>query len=295
MTVVIPVRDGAATIATQLDALAAQTTRCRWEVVVADNGSTDATVAVVAAHPLGHRVPVRVVDAGPVPGSNRARNAGAAAARGRILAYCDADDAVTPGWLDAHWRTLRHGPDRIAAGPLDPTALSGPRSRRWQFALPAPAEGANGFVYGWGANLALPRALWGRLGGFREDIHAVGFEEVDLQGCAHEAGVAFVWVDDARVDYRLTPTVGGLLAKTFLHGRGLVGFARRHPGLVADDIRLAAALRAACRTAAAAGVHLVRGDDPRPAVRHVAYLAGVATEVTATSPPAERLRRLTRR
>ena len=57
------------------------------EVIVADNASTDATASVAAAH--GCRVvpvPKRCIAA--------ARNGGAAAARGRLLAFIDADSQV---------------------------------------------------------------------------------------------------------------------------------------------------------------------------------------------------------
>ncbi len=46
-SVVIPVRNGAATLAEQLEALAQQEYDDEWEVVVADNGSSDATREVV--------------------------------------------------------------------------------------------------------------------------------------------------------------------------------------------------------------------------------------------------------
>jgi glycosyltransferase involved in cell wall biosynthesis len=44
---------------------------------------------------------VRVADARGRRGLNHARNVGARAARGDFLAFCDADDVVAPGWLNA--------------------------------------------------------------------------------------------------------------------------------------------------------------------------------------------------
>lgn len=69
------------------------------EVVVADNGSTDATAAVAEAG--GARV-VAVAERGIA----MARNAGAAAARGEVLAFVDADCAIHPDTFDAIDRTL---------------------------------------------------------------------------------------------------------------------------------------------------------------------------------------------
>ena len=71
-----------------------------WEVVVVDNGSTDASVQVVEA--WRERIPgLRIVDASGARGLNHARNRGADAARGDLLAFADADDEAVPGWLES--------------------------------------------------------------------------------------------------------------------------------------------------------------------------------------------------
>src|SRR4051794_31120 len=92
LTVVIPVRDGIATIDDQLRAVSRQTIPAQWELVVADNGSTDGTGEFVRQHSIADAVATRVVDVSAVPGVNAARNGGTAAARGRWIAFCDADD-----------------------------------------------------------------------------------------------------------------------------------------------------------------------------------------------------------
>ena len=63
VSVVVPVRNGAATIALQFEALADQDYDGPWEVVVSDNGSTDATRSVVDE--WSAKLPgLRVVDSG---------------------------------------------------------------------------------------------------------------------------------------------------------------------------------------------------------------------------------------
>ncbi|MFP5219530.1 MAG: glycosyltransferase family 2 protein [Actinomycetes bacterium] len=96
VTVVVPVLDGAHLLTGCLDALAAQDDAPRYEVVVVDNGSTDGSADVARRHPVVDRVLVE-----PVPGSYAARNAGAGTARGRVLAFTDADCRPHPGWLRA--------------------------------------------------------------------------------------------------------------------------------------------------------------------------------------------------
>lgn len=88
------------------------------EVVVVDYGCPDRSADHVAArHPAA-----RVVRAGPVEGFNasRARNLGAAAARGDTLAFVDADVVLADGFLAFVAANL--GPDAFAK-PRDPQTL----------------------------------------------------------------------------------------------------------------------------------------------------------------------------
>lgn len=112
LSVIIPCLNAERTIGEQLAALAAQRWSERWEVIVADNGSTDGTLEVVRRF-AGRLPELRVVDASQRRGSGYARNRGAAVARGEWLAFCDADDVVAPGWVAAmgrRWRAMNLSP-----------------------------------------------------------------------------------------------------------------------------------------------------------------------------------------
>ena len=100
LSVVIPVRNGARTIGEQLSALTCQDFVGEWEVVVADNGSTDNTKDVVASF-IPALPTLRLVDASSWPGASYARNFGARCADGGYLLFVDADDRVTSCWLSA--------------------------------------------------------------------------------------------------------------------------------------------------------------------------------------------------
>lgn len=100
LSVIIPCYNGAETIGAQLEALARQQWTGPWEVIVADNGSTDKTVAIVDGYT--DKVPgLRVVDASAIRTQPHAMNVGARAAKGDMLLFCDADDEVGDGWLAA--------------------------------------------------------------------------------------------------------------------------------------------------------------------------------------------------
>jgi hypothetical protein len=106
LTVVVPVRDGAATLARCLTALVAGLPG-NAEVVVVDDGSMDDTAAIAA------RFPVRLVRLPVSRGASGARNAGIATSDAPVLAFVDADIVVRPdalgrlaARLDAEPRTL---------------------------------------------------------------------------------------------------------------------------------------------------------------------------------------------
>jgi glycosyltransferase involved in cell wall biosynthesis len=101
--VIVPVRNGGATLGACLDGLRAQLEPAlRVEVIVVDNGSTDGTAALARRHPIAATVVTERR-----PGSYAARNAGGAAAAGDVLAFTDADCVPEAGWLRAGLAALR--------------------------------------------------------------------------------------------------------------------------------------------------------------------------------------------
>src|SRR4029450_11842968 len=101
ISVIIPARDSSRELRECLAALGVSTTR-PVEVVVVDDGSSDDTTAVAEAG--GARTIRLFANAGPAG----ARNRGAAAARGDILAFVDADVAVAPDAMGRLVAALAH-------------------------------------------------------------------------------------------------------------------------------------------------------------------------------------------
>src|SRR5690242_5330114 len=95
VSVVVASRNRAGLLANMLDALAGQRwPRDRYEIVVADNGSTDATPEVVGVRARSeHGPPVRYLHV-PERGKSVAVNRALEAAAGEIIAFTD--DDVTP-------------------------------------------------------------------------------------------------------------------------------------------------------------------------------------------------------
>lgn len=100
VSLVICTRDRSGPLQRCLAAVATISFRGDWELVVVDNGSSDATPAVIAAFAAVQPFPVRQVDQ-PRPGLSNARNAGVAAAAHDLVLFTDDDCYVDPGILDA--------------------------------------------------------------------------------------------------------------------------------------------------------------------------------------------------
>ncbi len=93
VSVIIPARDAAATLARAIDSVRAQD-YAPLQIIVVDAASHDATAAIAAGY-----ADVRLIRQPSALGAGAARNAGMAAATGEIIAFQDADDEWLPGKL----------------------------------------------------------------------------------------------------------------------------------------------------------------------------------------------------
>jgi GT2 family glycosyltransferase len=225
LTVLIAVRDGADVIAAQLEALAAQRFAGTWEVVVADNGSRDETVALVES--FAERLPgLRVIDASDRAGQAHAINEGVRAARGRSIVLLDADDLVTPGYLAAMAAALEES-DFVAAR-LDCESLN-PRWV-WSSRPPTQVDGIGSpFAFlpsAAGCSLGIRRTIFEKIGGF-DDTIMLG-TDVDLCWRAQLAGHLLQFVPDAVVRYRYRETFRGIFGQARTYGTAGPALYRRY-------------------------------------------------------------------
>jgi len=215
VSVVIPVRNGAATIATQLEALASQSSAPPFEVIVADNGSTDETRAV--ADTFDGRLALRVVDASARRGPAYARNVGAAAARARHLLFCDADDRVSASWVAALHLALAHHP--IATGPtyyVDAARLTEAERHRPSVVPVEPRRYLDRVPFSASNNLGVHAELFRALDGF--DVGLQCGEDADLSIRAQLAGASLGWAAEGVVYHARRESLAAAARQFFRYG-----------------------------------------------------------------------------
>jgi glycosyltransferase involved in cell wall biosynthesis len=270
LSVIVPTRDKATRLRVCLRALAdaGRGLTLPWELIVVDDGSGPETAEVlrVAADHLSIRV-VRRDDPG---GRSVARNAGAAAARGRRLLFLDDDILVDRHALARHaeagdgavaratilnlpWLRAMSDPTNGAGLPPRVAARAvrevpgrpviedvGGLARRSRFeadlhALLRSRQLTGRWPAATGGNLSIAREAFERLDGFDSAMGLDwGLEDLDLGFRAEQAGLYIEHLKDAAVLHMDHVT----MTRTDQHDAALDRFARKHGAAVARDLGL---------------------------------------------------------
>ena len=230
ISVVIPVRNGEATLPSLLTSLANQDlARDRYEIIVVDNASSDQTAAVA------RRFGCRVVYEG-IPSRSGARNAGARLALADFIAFTDGDCHPALSWLSSVLACRGHA--SLIAGAIEIETRPTPNTierfeAAWRF------DQATWVTSGWAAtaNLTVERTAFDAIGGFDTGYRHVG-EDVDFCLRARDAGFDLAYCDSAIVYHLAERTIWPAMHRAFLHGysaaqvlrqRGVGHVAWRHP------------------------------------------------------------------
>ncbi len=231
ISVIIACFNGAETLAETLASLVIQEWDRTWEIILADNGSTDASVEIflglAAARP---DVRMRVVDAGAQKGKSFALNTAIRAARGRSLLFCDADDAVAPGWLAAMGAALDRHPfvaARVDLAKLSPEWTLSTRRIAQQDHLNRLPHPPHALVAG-GATLGFHREVFAAAGEF-DPAFAV-MEDIDFCVRAHLAGYRLVFVPDAVYHYRFRGDLDAIYRQAYQYAYWRALLRRRYGG-----------------------------------------------------------------
>jgi glycosyltransferase involved in cell wall biosynthesis len=195
VSVIVPARNAEQTIGRTLEALDGQEVDEPYEVIVVDDGSSDATVETARTAPG----PVSVLEL-PAGGAAAARNRGVAESTGEVLAFCDADCFPTARWLGAGIAALRSA-DLVQGQVLpDPSVEVGPFDRTLSVTLDAGLYQT--------ASLFMTRDTFDRTGGFEKWLPETGRpmgEDVWLGWKARRTGARAAFSPDALVHHAVFP------------------------------------------------------------------------------------------
>jgi glycosyltransferase involved in cell wall biosynthesis len=228
VSVCIPVRNGAGQLSHTLSNLLRHTTypADRFEIVVGDHGSTDATARVLAEW-AGQYRQLRVIQV-PYSGPNRAtvRNRLIAESAGELVVFIDHDVLTSPGFIAGHAGVHAAHPSALVAGmthgkglfkqPIDgfldqldlddigrslsvleanPELADARTSPGWL--PPDPIVDVRAqlapFRYFWGCNISARRADIETCGGFDEGYEGWGIEDDDFAARFYTAGKSLLF------------------------------------------------------------------------------------------------------
>jgi len=196
VSVIVPVRDGAAFLTRTLPPLSASLP-ADTELIVSDDGSSDGSAGVAEAN--GARVVRHPLRTGPAA----ARNRGASAAHGEILVFLDADVRVHTDTLAMLLGAFEDAALSAAFGSYDAT----PEARSWislyknlahHFVHQRSSGDASSFWAGCGA---IRTQCFRDLGGFDESYRRPSIEDVELGYRLRERGHRIRLLPDAQVTH----------------------------------------------------------------------------------------------
>lgn len=168
ISVVVPAFNEESLLPACLDSLLGQDYPGEIEIIVVDNGSTDATAAIARARGV-------TVVPEPERGYSRALARGFSAATGAIIASTDADTVVPPDWLSRFAREYEKRGDVVAVG--GEIVFCEPNLRGWLFTrglLPVLNRADRSRPQGphlWGANFSVRRSVFEAAGGWNLDFN----------------------------------------------------------------------------------------------------------------------------
>ncbi|MCL4299662.1 MAG: glycosyltransferase family 2 protein [Anaerolineae bacterium] len=263
LSIIIPHYNGCHYLTTCFNALRAQT-YSRLEIILADNGSTDDSVALTRRN----FPEVKILELGRNLGLTGAINRAIETAQGEIIVPLNNDTEVAPSWAQALVDALHAHPEAgiIACKMLlfdqrdtlhsagDGFGVDGIPINRGVWQKDAGQFDRDVYIFGGcGGAVAYRREMLADIGLFDEELFMY-LEDVDLNWRAHLAGYRVVFAPQAVVYHQLSATGGGVTASfytgrntLFILAKDLPGsiFRRHWPAIVGAQLKIAGdALRA---------------------------------------------------
>lgn len=259
ISVIIATKDRAEFLDAAIDSLGKQIGAPPFELIVVDNGSTDATAQVVERQ--RREKPFEIAYAYEErPNRGAARNRALAMASGFLVVFCDDDVSLPPGFLAAH-EAAHTTNNLVVSGPIlnVPTYRERPK--------PGLANFSRAFLCT--CNVSIPLAALQAVAGFDEQFHLYGWEDTELGVRLRERGLrgrfswdAYLW----HVKPEGESTLDEEIRKTIEKARMAARFVQKNPS---------------SRARLATGAYWINLARARALEPLIPWFAGVATDARA--------------
>ncbi len=194
LSVVMPVYNGAAYIKEAIESILQQDITITLEIIVVDDGSTDATADII--HALNNPV-IRYIHQSN-SGPSKARNTGILQAQGELIAFLDADDCWPADKLKRQLLFLDENPNvDVVGGLIDYFYMPGSEYRKEQLKIDSPVFNVQL------GGLIVRKEVFQRVGYFNEQLRFS--EDQDWILRIKEANVMMTILNDIVLLYRIHP------------------------------------------------------------------------------------------
>ena len=221
VSIVVPAHNAATTLESCITACLHQT-YLKKELIVVDDGSTDATARIAESFPVRF---VRQERKGPAA----ARNAGALHAQGAYLAYTDSDCIPRPDWIERLMAGFADGVVAVGGtyGIANPQSLLA-RLIHEEIMVRHDRFGDEVDFLG-SFNVAYRKSAFEEAGRFDEDFTAASGEDNDLAYRLADAGGRLRFVRNAVVDHHHPHRLVPYLRSQMRHGYWRMRMYAKHP------------------------------------------------------------------
>lgn len=212
VSIVVPAYRADGTIAQSLSSLLNQDFRGGYEVILCVSADESGELPSLEKHPR-----LKVLAHVPRLGAAAARNRAAAEARGRLIAFTDADVVANAGWLQRMASAADRSPC-VGGSVLNgtPESIVGTAEYLLEFVDLHPARNPEAVHFGATCNLIIERVLWEESGPFPEDLE--GGEDTLLTMGLRRRGL-FAFAPEAAVHHMNRTRTVAFLRHQFLFGR----------------------------------------------------------------------------
>lgn len=191
-SVVIPARNAEKTIGRCIETALAQNYKGKYEVIVVDNDSKDATAEAIKKFPVKYLFCKK-------KGAGAARNLGVKNAKGKTIAFLDSDRFPEKNWLEEAGKFFKKNKGNIAAGKIKLEQNTLVKKTLMEIKMDQKLFAETGF--GLTCNMFIKKKTFQKLGGFDERL-AVTSEDLEFGERAFSIGEKTAYLEHAVVKYK---------------------------------------------------------------------------------------------